>query len=229
MRRIDIILGLAVSIGFHGSLWLSSKIGSWTSSTEVVAKAADKPIDVDFTPPEEPPEPPKVTTGDSDAKDTSASDAADAADASAASLPEPMNTIGVSDIAAVIQPSPPVAPKADSVTFKAPKTTGRAIDDSKIPNFVDFNKLDKKPQPRSQAEPVYPYDMKRQGVTGEVTVEFVCDDRGVVQQPFAYSSSRSEFAQPAVDAVAKWRFSPGMKNGRPAATRFRVTVSFTLR
>ncbi len=88
--------------------------------------------------------------------------------------------------------------------------------------------LDQQPVPTKQPHPVYPHDMKNHGYGGEVVVEFILDTSGVVQAAFARSSTRPEFEKSAVQAVSKWRFRPGRKNGVAVNTRMQIPIIFEL-
>ncbi|MFT3830966.1 MAG: energy transducer TonB [Opitutaceae bacterium] len=231
MKRIDIIIGVLVSAGLHGGvLWggelfdMAKKHGAKDAGEEQQIIAAA----IDFTPE---PEEEKLKNEEEqkteeDQQDVNDSDSS--GDLAAASLPEPMNTVGVSDITTVIKPAPPVAPKADSTNWAPPSKQTRALDTNKFKEFVDFAKLDKKPQARSQTPPRYPFELKRQGIQGECTVQFFVDENGVVSDPVVVSSTHQEFQKPCIDAVMQWRFSPGMKNGRKVATRMQQAFPFKL-
>jgi protein TonB len=92
----------------------------------------------------------------------------------------------------------------------------------------DVTMLDQRPVPRYQARPQYPFEMRRNGTTGEVVVDFIVDTRGEVQNAFALRSSHREFEGAAVQAVSKWRFRPGRKDGRDVPTHMQVPIVFTL-
>lgn len=227
MKRIDIIIGILVSAGLHGGvLWGGELIGKakahlahQTQEDQSIVAA-----EIDFSAPEE-----EVKPQESDPTDTEETDVTDSdnsGDLAAASLPEPMSSIGVSDITAVIKPAPPVAPKAGSTTWAPPSKQTRAPDSSKFKEFVDFAKLDKKPQIRSTVMPRYPFELKRQGISGECTLQFFVDENGMVSDPVVVSASHEEFKKPSLDAIMQWRFSPGMKNGRKVATRTQQQFPF---
>lgn len=84
------------------------------------------------------------------------------------------------------------------------------------------------PQLISRVNPQYPFEMRRDGITGEVLVDFVVDMEGRPTQIAAVKSSRKEFEPAAVAAVAKWRFKPGMVDGKPVNTHLTVPIYFTL-
>jgi protein TonB len=88
--------------------------------------------------------------------------------------------------------------------------------------------LERAPMVRFQAQPQYPFDMRRGGIAGEVLVEFIVDANGAVREARAVRSSQREFEAAAVQAVSKWTFRPGQKGGRNVATRMQVPIVFSL-
>jgi protein TonB len=98
---------------------------------------------------------------------------------------------------------------------------------SKTPVW-DPGQLDRQPVASFRATPVYPQEMKRQGISGEVLVDFIVDPSGGVRNPIAAHSSQRDFEEPACRAVAKWRFTPGMKGGHAVFVHMQVPIVFTL-
>lgn len=84
------------------------------------------------------------------------------------------------------------------------------------------------PVPRIQNPPEYPLEMSRAGVTGWVNVEFIIGSGGRVVSTKVLQSSHREFEIPALAAVAKWRFEPGLKAGKPVAARASQVLEFNL-
>ena len=82
--------------------------------------------------------------------------------------------------------------------------------------------------PVRMVPPVYPYEMKRDGITGVVTVGFEVDEQGMVQNPAVIKSTDSRFDQAALDAVKKWKFKPGKKDGVPTKMKVAIPLQFTL-
>ena len=66
------------------------------------------------------------------------------------------------------------------------------------------------------------------GISGEVLVDFIVDTNGDVRNAFAAHSSQREFEATAVQAVTKWKFRPGRKNGHAVFTHMQVPIVFTL-
>ncbi len=125
-----------------------------------------------------------------------------------------------------MQPPPPVGPAISPHLTVVPAVRDpRAFEAITV---FDVKMLDQAPAPRFQARPTYPFELRRQGIGGEVVVEFIVDAHGEVQQARALRSTHREFEAAAVAAVAKWKFRPGRKGGAAVPTRLQVPVVFTL-
>jgi len=83
------------------------------------------------------------------------------------------------------------------------------------------------PKPISQPPPVFPASLMRGGADGVVMVSFTVDDEGRTRDAVVENSSFRALNPYALKAVAEWRFTPGTRNGRPAAFRLRAPVEFT--
>lgn len=92
----------------------------------------------------------------------------------------------------------------------------------------ELKELDRAPVSQFQARPQYPFEMRRARIGGEVVVDFIIDTDGRVQLAHAIRSSRPEFEAAAVQAVSKWRFLPGQKEGKSVPTHMQVPIVFTL-
>jgi protein TonB len=86
--------------------------------------------------------------------------------------------------------------------------------------------LEKRPEAVSQVAPVYPAELRKAKVEGVVTLVFVLDETGRVEDPRVENSSRPEFEKPALEAIRKWRFSPGQKDGQKVRTYIRIPMRF---
>ncbi len=90
----------------------------------------------------------------------------------------------------------------------------------------DISELAKRPQPVSQVAPTYPPELRKAKIEGSVTLIFVLSEEGRVEDPRVEKSSRPEFEKPSLDAIRKWRFSPGEKDGKPVRTYLRLPMRF---
>jgi periplasmic protein TonB len=84
------------------------------------------------------------------------------------------------------------------------------------------------PVPVRTVPPTFPDEMRRQGTAGLVTVSVLIDEKGNVQEPKVVKTSHEAFAQPAMDALAKWKFKPAKKEGAPVAIRVNIPVQFSI-
>jgi protein TonB len=90
----------------------------------------------------------------------------------------------------------------------------------------DVSELRKKPVAVSQVPPTYPAELRKAKIDGLVTIVFVLDENGRVEEPRIENSSRPEFEKPALEAIRKWRFHPGMKDGQAVRTYIRIPMRF---
>jgi protein TonB len=74
-----------------------------------------------------------------------------------------------------------------------------------------YTKVDEKPSPTKTAKPEFPFQLKREGVSGLVAVSCVIDESGNVVDMKVTKSSNPGFERPAMDALAQWKFSPAKK------------------
>ncbi len=88
--------------------------------------------------------------------------------------------------------------------------------------------LDNPPRTRFQTSPIYPYDAKKAGLTGEVLIDLSVDEHGNVVEAKVVRSSDRVFEEPTLRAVVKWKFEPGRRHGRVVAFRMTAPVVFSL-
>jgi protein TonB len=146
------------------------------------------------------------------------------------------------DIAPPMQTDVPqmVTPTSFVQKLEPPPPEGMTIDKSRLTvsagmgafnkggQIFDLSMLDQQPVPTYQPQPNYPYEMKKQGISGQVMVEFLLYPDGTVHNAFAVSSTQHEFEANAIQAVSRWRFKPGRRGGRAVITRMQVPIVFTL-
>jgi periplasmic protein TonB len=100
------------------------------------------------------------------------------------------------------------------------------IGDFRGARVPDVSRLDRIPRAMVQPSPAYPDAMRRGAVNGSVTVSFVVDRDGRVIKADVVHSTHREFEESAVRAVLRWRFEPGMQNGRKVSFRMSVPIEF---
>ena len=110
-----------------------------------------------------------------------------------------------------------------------PEHIARGIDlRAKIGRIFNLADLDRPPEPIVQQAPVFPFNLKREAIEGRVRVEFIVDTEGRVHNPFAIESTHPGFEEAACAGVARWKFRPGIKNGRKVNTRMQVPIVFKI-
>ncbi len=88
--------------------------------------------------------------------------------------------------------------------------------------------FDEKPVPVKTPPPKFPPQMKSEGIDGTVAVRVVIGVEGDVKSAEVAKSSRSEFEQPALDAVQKWKFKPAKKAGEAVECKIVIPIRFSL-
>lgn len=88
--------------------------------------------------------------------------------------------------------------------------------------------LEKRPELMASVPPQYPPELRKARIEGLVTLVFVLDETGRVEDPRVESSTRPEFERPALEAVRKWKFRPGQKDGEPVRCYMRLPIRFRI-
>ncbi len=82
------------------------------------------------------------------------------------------------------------------------------------------------PVPVRTVQPDVPSSFSRTGAVGLVTVNFIVDEKGNVQEPKVVKSTHQELEEPALAAVKKWRFKPAKKDGVAVAVHVTIPIKF---
>jgi protein TonB len=80
----------------------------------------------------------------------------------------------------------------------------------------------------SQAPPEYPMMARNARVEGDVKLEAVIRRDGTVGDIKVVQGLRMGCTEAAIDALKRWRFRPGTRNGVPVDVYYTLTVGFTL-
>lgn len=98
-----------------------------------------------------------------------------------------------------------------------------------LPSEFEAGQVDQPPRVISRVDPIYPYSAKRRGVSGVVVVRFLVDIQGRIQRlKIVESKPHGVFEDSVRRAVAKWRFKPGVYQGRAVPTWVVVPLRFKL-
>ncbi|HEY7292219.1 MAG TPA: energy transducer TonB [Vicinamibacterales bacterium] len=84
------------------------------------------------------------------------------------------------------------------------------------------------PRPIAQVRPDYSADAMRLGVQGQVSLECVVEVDGTPSNIRVVKSLLPSLDAEAVKALSQWRFSPGLKDGKPARVVLRIDMTFSL-
>ena len=80
----------------------------------------------------------------------------------------------------------------------------------------------------SKVEPEYSEEARKAKWQGTVILQLVVDEHGLPQQMKVTRSLGLGLDQKAIEAVSKWRFKPGMKDGKPVPVIATIEVNFRL-
>jgi len=223
MRR-DLIIGILASILFHASFVYGGKVANYFFPPKAKAQI----VVVDDTPKIELMEMPPIEPDKPDV----AEESSDVAAATPVDFAPPMQSDVPSIVMAdsfvqQIQPPPPEGVKPNSNLVTIPATRPTTVS-SHLTNVFNLADLDQIPVATYQAKPVYPFEMRRAGIPGEVTVGFIVDTTGIVREAYVVKSTQRDFEAAAVQAVAKWRFRAGKRGGKSVNTRMQVPIVFNL-
>lgn len=225
MRR-DLIIGLILSIGIHGGLGYGEKIYGMIFGPPAQKTVQHGPsVEVEIW---QAPEMPEVPPDPTEAEEEQAVDVATIAPPSLMDIPGNVQVDSFTQTMA--PPPPPSLGRPDGGTMTIPKgPPGGSGVKSNLGQIFNLADLDQRPTERGiRASPNYPFEMKRQGITGEVVLQFLVDPKGDVRDVTVIRSSHREFEAPAIQAVLKWKFRPGRKGGKAVTTRMQIPMSFTL-
>lgn len=219
----NFILAILASVIIHGGVAVSSYFVKEPVVAVVVAEEIPT-IALDLPPPPEPDEPEIVEDVVSDAP----AEISDIAPPMQTDLPTAV--IDSPFVQRIQAPPPPGLNRpAGSIASTIPTITRPAVGTGRsIGEIFDLGSLDQRPDARVRPPPVYPFEMRRSGLRGEVTVGFIVDSNGNVLDPYIISSSNPGFEDAAIQAVLKWKFRPGRKGGAAVNTRVAQPLTFNL-
>jgi protein TonB len=95
-------------------------------------------------------------------------------------------------------------------------------------DIFDIADLDRPPRRTRTVPPVYPIDLRRARIQGEVTLILVIDQSGRAKVERIAESTNREFNQAAITAAEQCQWEPPMKNGQAVRARYSMRVPFRL-
>jgi protein TonB len=87
---------------------------------------------------------------------------------------------------------------------------------------------DRDPLPLVRVEPQYPPQAARRGLEGWVHVRFTITTAGSIRDAVVVKSSHGVFERPALQAVAKWKYQPQTKDGKPVEAQSETVLRFEM-
>lgn len=122
-----------------------------------------------------------------------------------------------------VQPAAESPPPAAPVTRVEPKPQPVTARDS-TPKRIETPSFKTRPAPIP-----YPSQARRRGLEGTVLIEVWLDEHGKqTKRILARSSGVHSLDKTALKAIAKWRFSAYLENGRAIAHRVHIPIRFKL-
>jgi len=91
--------------------------------------------------------------------------------------------------------------------------------------LFSMSQLDQRPRVIYQPSPRMT-EAVRQQAPGKVSLIFIVNKNGRVEQAKVQNASHPVFEEPALQAVKQWKFEPGKRNGEPVRFRMRVPMTF---
>ncbi len=91
--------------------------------------------------------------------------------------------------------------------------------------LFSLSDLDQKPRVVYQPSPRFTKGV-RKNAPGKVYIIFVVNKQGRVVNPKVQKSTHPVFEKPALNAVKRWKFEPGKRNGNAVRFRMRVPITF---
>ena len=222
-RRGDLLLGLLGAVALHGALYCC---GWWfppvkPAPVEAVVEAA-RPVELEVA---SEPEPPPALDAPPELGEYAAAGSETEVTPTIVPLDLLRSQVGTITLQyARFSPTLGGSSGGFRVDGSALRDSGRGV---RVAVF-ELADLDQAPVVLSQPLPQYPPSLLRTAAAGEVTVTFVVDAEGVVRAVRITAATRPEFEVPALQAVARWKFRPGRKDGRAVATRVEVPIAFSV-
>jgi len=105
-----------------------------------------------------------------------------------------------------------------------------SVDAPELKSSYDIGEIDSGLMPLAKAPPLYPMRARRRGIEGWVTVRFVVNEQGRVENiNITAAEPETIFDQSVRQCVSGWRFTAGNVAGIPVKTRVETTIRFELK
>lgn len=126
----------------------------------------------------------------------------------------------------------PEAPRptlpTDSMIVGIPMAAQRRVSGGEVAATIfSIEDLDRKPSVRFSVEPRYPPLLKQDRISGAANVLLVVDETGRVISAEIETATHPGFGGASLDAARRFRFDPGVRDGKTVHYRVRVPFIFT--
>jgi len=135
-------------------------------------------------------------------------------------LSKPQPRIKLKQLKLSLDPGPHVADLSADFSFNLSANDAEMV--------FEWGEIDKDPRVTSQMRPIYPFSLSKNGIEGEVSLEFIVSPDGSVRSIEVIKGDGVEFIKEAIAAVKRWKFKPGIKDGEAVSVRMRITIPFIL-
>jgi TonB family protein len=97
-----------------------------------------------------------------------------------------------------------------------------------VTQFVPFpSENAREPEPTKRVAPVYPYELRRKGVSGSTSFLMLIGADGRVKSLYCYQSTHPWLADAAAEALNAWKFKPATVKGTAMPVLANQTMDFS--
>lgn len=97
--------------------------------------------------------------------------------------------------------------------------------------IYDISEVDVAPRPvlvSNLPEKIYPLELYRDGIEGEVIIEFVINEIGETESLKVLKSTNKQFSESAIKAISAWLFYAATKDGKLVSSKLKVKIPFVI-
>lgn len=84
------------------------------------------------------------------------------------------------------------------------------------------------PKAIKQDGPAYPAKMRQASIEGAVQIAYIVNAKGRTEEVQVVKATDASFGEACVEAVSKWRFKPGKKDGKAVRVLVVQSMHFTI-
>lgn len=119
--------------------------------------------------------------------------------------------------------------KQGNTLVKTPDNLKLKKDDAdSLPIPADEFLITSMPKVLNEIRPVYPAEMKKQGIEGNVVMDILIDQSGKVRDVIVIKSLGPEFDQAAMNAMKRFKFRPAQINKKNVPVKIKYSIKFIL-